>query len=650
MRLMERIRKRFRLFLISFAVIFVVSVFGGLGVGYLGIGGRRGARQAQPAARSYRSLVPGVSAVAKLGEHELSAAEFQRRVIEIRSLLEDRGQSVGNDPMAMSALQNTVLEQLCREEVLLRYARANGIKVSDAEVRKQVNDILGQIAPQAKSEGREKTIAGEVARGLKASAERRKALADYLERMGMTQRQFSEQVAHELRLTKSQDAINDEEKAKADERAQNKVDKIKQALDAGEDFGEVAKKYSEDQTSGKEGGVVESPIKRGLLGPEVDKVAFSLKPGEVSDAIKTSFGYEFVKVLDKVEAEGKAFERQKPGIIKRLKEKRKDEQDYEPTEEQIKNEYETIKIAHIVVRNLYRAQADARIQWMTAALEKTIYDPTILAYRAFNKLPLYFPQVQETTMQDIASQALVEDGTDLSVLPEVVRNYQLDYLEKLQKTMGDPPEELRDSFAGLGLKFRSTEGDTAEEAAAGDDSESSDPKQKKAPTDSASEEKPERLMIPAYPLAIGLIMEALKSQDWRSDLDYEVAYFYNQWLGDDDARKQFPVNPDAVRAEIERLLKEAIGKYEFSAYYYALAGENYAAWVKPDEAREMLAEAEKYAGRDTGLLTRILSAYEDNGDQEKGTELRKLILEIRQEEQKRRAAQMGQQPIKLPNP
>ncbi|OPX23278.1 MAG: hypothetical protein B1H03_02145 [Planctomycetales bacterium 4484_113] len=647
MRLMERIRKRFRAFLISFAIIFVISVFGGLGIGgyYMGMGARRGGVGAPAGAGGYRSLVPGVLAVARLGDRELPPAEFFRRVTEIRSILEDRGQSPGNDPISQLELQNAVLEQLFREEVLVRYARANGIRVSDAEVRKQINDILDRIAPQAEKEGHEKTIAGEIARSVKTSSERRKALADYLERLGTTRRQFSEQIGHELLLTKTQDAISDEEKVKAEKAAQEKVDKIKQALDAGEDFADVARKYSDDESSREKGGKVESFLKRGLLGNDVDKVAFSLKVGEVSDAIKTTFGYEFIKVLEKIEASGREFERQKPDIIKRLKERHQDEVDYEPTEEEIKNQYEKIKIAHIVVRNLYRSKAEARIQWMTEALEKTIYDPSLLAYRAFNQLPLYFPQVQETTMEDIARQALMKEGADLSVLPELAHNYLLNHVETLQKTYGDPPEELRDQFTALGLEPMSS----TDEQSSGKQAESSVSAPVEAKEDSPADEETERLTIPAYPLAVGLMMEALKNQHSRSDLDYDAAYFYNEWLSNDAARSHFPVDPDAVRGEIERLLNEAISKYEYSAYYYALAGENYAAWVKPEQAREMLAKAETYAGRDADLLTQILSAYDENGDAEKSAELRKLVGEIRLEEQKQRAARMGQ-PRKLPNP
>ena len=653
MRLMEVIRKRFRVFFISFAVIFVVSVFGGLGVGYLGLGGSRRGSTPRYSSTGYRSLVPGVTAIAKVGEREVALDEFARRLTEIRSLLENRGQSLGNDPMVELDLMNLVLEQLFREEVLTNYARAHGIKVSEAEGRKQIDDLLEQIAPQMIDEGPEKTIAGQISKGIKGSAERQKALSAYLERMGMNRGQYTLQIRHELLLTKAQDGINDEEKIKAEQKAQERVKKIEQALDAGEDFAEVAKKYSQDDQSKDSGGVVESFMSRGLLGTEVDKVAFALEVGEVSEAISTEFGYEFIKILDKVAAEGKEFEREKPKIIEQLKEKSKDKEDYEPTDEQIRNQYEKIKIAHIVVRNLYQAQANARTQWMTAALPKTIYDPIILAYRAFNEMPLHFPEVQDTTLQDIAKQALMTEDADLSILPDVTETYLLKRLEGLQETVGDPPEDLQAEFSALGLKF--TTADEEANTVATDEVEQPASEEIEQPTEDetasedASAEEEQQLSIPAYPLSIGLIMEATKNQQDRANYYYYAALFYNEWLGDDEARKYFTVDPDAVRGEIERLLNEAIKKYEYSAYYYALAGENYASWVKPDEARAMLEKAEKYGGQDETLLTSMISAYDINGDREKSGELRKRVFEMRQEQQKQRTLDLSTA-RKLPNP
>ena len=74
-------------------------------------------------------------------------------------------------------------------------------------------------------------------------------------------------------------------------------DVLKQAK-AGADFGELAKKYSEDDATAKNGGDLDY-FARGKMVAEVDAVAFTLQPGQISDVVKTPFSYDIIKVTDK---------------------------------------------------------------------------------------------------------------------------------------------------------------------------------------------------------------------------------------------------------------------------------------------------------------------------------------------------------------
>ncbi|MDN4526951.1 peptidylprolyl isomerase [Fictibacillus fluitans] len=76
------------------------------------------------------------------------------------------------------------------------------------------------------------------------------------------------------------------------------ADEVKAKLDKGGDFAKLADQYSKDPGSKSKGGEL-GYFGKGQMVPEFDKVAFKLKPGQVSDPIKTQFGYHIIKVEDK---------------------------------------------------------------------------------------------------------------------------------------------------------------------------------------------------------------------------------------------------------------------------------------------------------------------------------------------------------------
>ena len=78
---------------------------------------------------------------------------------------------------------------------------------------------------------------------------------------------------------------------------EEKAKEIKKKLNKGSKFEDLVKEFSKDEGSKANGGEL-GYVMKGQLVPEFENKAFSMKQDEISDPVKTQFGWHIIKALD----------------------------------------------------------------------------------------------------------------------------------------------------------------------------------------------------------------------------------------------------------------------------------------------------------------------------------------------------------------
>ncbi|HSL21172.1 MAG TPA: peptidyl-prolyl cis-trans isomerase [Vicinamibacterales bacterium] len=123
-----------------------------------------------------------------------------------------------------------------------------------------------------------------------------------------------------------------------DDAARKRAEEVLTKAKAGADFAELAKQHSQDESNAKTGGDL-GFFGRGAMVPEFEEAAFGLQPGQISDVVKTQFGYHVIKVTEKKAGETRPFEQVRPQIEDQLKWERAQQQ-AQQTAEDLEDEIE----------------------------------------------------------------------------------------------------------------------------------------------------------------------------------------------------------------------------------------------------------------------------------------------------------------------
>jgi parvulin-like peptidyl-prolyl isomerase len=100
-----------------------------------------------------------------------------------------------------------------------------------------------------------------------------------------------------------------------DAEALAKAQDLRKRIQAGEDFAQLARQESDDTGSAANGGDL-GFFRHGQMVPSFEQAAFALQPGDLSEPVKSPFGYHVIKVEAK---ESKSFEDVRPELEKRMR-------------------------------------------------------------------------------------------------------------------------------------------------------------------------------------------------------------------------------------------------------------------------------------------------------------------------------------------
>ncbi len=214
--------------------------------------------------------------VASVGPYKLTLKEFNE---QINSLPPQMRMAIMHNPQ----LKETFLERWVQITLLGMKARDMGLD-KDPQVKERIEDLKNSLLAQElfhrEIESKTKDV---------TDAEIKKYYNEHKKDFTTPEMVKARHILVRVKDDKDQNSWK---------AARKKAMEIKKELDNGADFAELAKKYSEDPGTKDRGGDL-GYFGKGRMVPPFENAAFALKKGEVSDLVKTPFGYHLIKVEDR---------------------------------------------------------------------------------------------------------------------------------------------------------------------------------------------------------------------------------------------------------------------------------------------------------------------------------------------------------------
>jgi peptidyl-prolyl cis-trans isomerase SurA len=215
-----------------------------------------------------------------------------------------------NDP----AIKKMVLNAMINEKLLYAQAELDSVTVSEDEIEQQLDGQINYFINQYGSRERfeqaygmtidriRRELRDDVKKNVMSQKVKQKKFGtitvsrreveqfydDYKDSLGVIPEKFT--IAHIF--------INPQKGERVKKAAYELAKKLLDSLKNGANFGELAKKYSDDPGSAAQGGDL-GYVKRGVFYPEFEAAAFALKPGELSNVVESPVGYHIIQLIER---------------------------------------------------------------------------------------------------------------------------------------------------------------------------------------------------------------------------------------------------------------------------------------------------------------------------------------------------------------
>ncbi len=243
------------------------------------------------------------------GSGSASSAASPSTATQSDTVALDAQQTVATLSSEASSLSTSGLTDLVEAHLVLDEAKARNLTVSQAEMDDALRWMLSPPPPGLQQGYGLEAFPGQLnGSGTLTTVQAKQALVQILGNgHDLTQAQFDDLILKPAVLkAKLTDALSknvptSEEQVHARHILVNteaEAVAIRQQLVGGADFATLAKKDSQDKGSAANGGDL-GWFGKGVMDPAFEAAAFSLKVGEISQPVKSSFGYHIIQVLAK---------------------------------------------------------------------------------------------------------------------------------------------------------------------------------------------------------------------------------------------------------------------------------------------------------------------------------------------------------------